>query len=341
MSSGPNNIGFSKETDLQLFAVAPALQKVDPARATKLLQESPETAKWLIQYPNGLESFDQNHSFHHLGAAVHRSTAVPRELRTFGVANASSLLALSQEDEGLEFTRSDFPYYLQPSGLGFFEQFADHKSPEYAAYHTVMSAHQPDVLAAVANVPEMRKVPTSCSGDGDWCYETYPQANLIRSLAEDWTYGSQEENARAALKALPTVLEKIPAQQRCAPLADAADLYLRLGDRSAANSAVQTGLDAAAQAVEQEDATYHKPFSQLLRPSAACYQALISAGVNAKYDSLYKAVDSVQNPALRAFATAMLARGLLGVPLRRNLVVSANGGYCLIEGQASYCGGLP
>ncbi|MGA3079832.1 MAG: hypothetical protein ABSD44_00450 [Terracidiphilus sp.] len=337
MSSGPNNIGFSKETDLQLFAVAPALQKLDPARATKLLQESPETAKWLIKYPNGVESFDQNHSFHYGGVAVQPFKAVPSDLRTFGVGNA----ALLQEDEGLEFTRSDFPYYLQPSGSGLFEQFTDHKSPEYAAYRAVVSAHQPDVVAAVASVPEMRKVPTSCSGDGDWCYETYPQANLVRSLAEDWTYGSQEEDARAALKALPTVLEKIPAQQRCAPLADAADFYLRLGDRSAANGAVQTGLDAAARAVAQEDATYHKPFSQLLRSSTNCYQRLISAGVNAEYDSLYKAVDSLQHSALRAFATAMLARGLLGVPLRRNLVVNANGSYCLFVGQASYCGGLP
>jgi hypothetical protein len=341
MSSCPNNIGFSKETDLQLFAVAPALLKLDPVRATKLLQKSPETAKWLIKYPNGVESFDQNHSFHYGAAAVQPSKAVPSDLRTFGIDNARGMPAFLQEDEGLEFTRGDFPFYGQPSGSSSFEFFTDHKSPEYAAYHAVMSAHQPDVLAAVASVPEMRKVPISCSGDGDWCYETWPQANLVRSLAEDWTYGSQEENARAALKALPTVLEKIPAQQRCAPLADAADLYLRLGDRSAANSAVQTGLDAAAQAEAQEEATYHKPFSKLLRSSTNCYQRLISAGVNAEYDSLYKAVDSLQNPTLRAFATAMLARGLLGVPLRRNLVVSANGSYCSLVGQASYCGGLP
>lgn len=338
MSSGPNVIFFRTETELQLFAVAPALQRLDATRATALLQQHPDTAKWLTQYPLGLESFDQNHSFHG-GAAVQPSTRVPTDLLTFGTDDAGELLNLLQTDEGLEFTRADFPHYIQPTGADFFEQFTDHNSPEYAAYRAIVSAHQPDVLAAVASVPVMRKVPTSCSGpNGDSCNyaETYPQAELIRSLADHWTYAGNNDNARAALQALPVVLEKIPTQHRCAPFADAGDLYLRMGDRRAAYSSIQSGFAAAAKAVTREDAVFKQPSAQLLRSSTSCYQELISAGVNAEFDELYKAVNSLQDPALRAFATASLARALLGIPMRRNLVVSGSGGYSWLEGLGSY-----
>ncbi|HEX4580519.1 MAG TPA: hypothetical protein VH139_00590, partial [Acidobacteriaceae bacterium] len=337
MSSGPNSFSYRTETDFQLFAVAPALQKLAPARAAALLQDHPDTAKWLDKYPRGLESFDQNHSFHG-GTAVRPSALKPKDLLTFGYA-APSEISLLQTDYGLEFTRADFPAYIQPTGSGFFETFTDHNSPEYAAYKAVVNASHPDVLKALGDVPVLRKVASECSGpNGVWCSytDTYPQAGLVGSLADNWTYAGKEENARAALQALPIELEKIPPQQRCALLADAADLYLRMGDGSSAYSAVRTGFSAAAQAATEEDAAYKQPAAQLLRPSEDCYHALISAGVNADFDSLRKAVDSLQNPALRAFATAMLARALLGVPLRRDLTVYAKGSFSSLGGLGSY-----
>lgn len=342
MSSGPNNISFQTETDFQLFAVGPALEKLDPARATTLLREHPATAKWLAKYPQGLESFDQNHSFHG-GDLIQPSSIMPRDLRTFEDAEANEQPSLSADDYGLEFTRADFPAYIEPNGASgeFFETFADHHSPEYSAYQAVVNMPDAEVLIAVDSVPVIRKIPMTCGGpNGAWCNyaETYPQAEVVRSLAEHWTYHGIEENARAALVALPVVLEKIPAQRRCTPLADAADLYLRMGDRDAASAVVQVGLSAAAEAVAQEDAAYKLSVAELLRPSSACYQEIISAGVNAAYRFLYMTVTSLSSPARRAFAAAMLARSLLGVPLRRELQVSANGGYVFREGEVSYSG---
>jgi hypothetical protein len=119
-------------------------------------------------------------------------------------------------------------------------------------------------------------------------------------------------------------------------LATAADLYLRIGDREAATGVIQKGFAAARGLYDREIVSPQlQGFPKGIWNSAEAFRRLITLGVNASMDATLKAVSEIPDPCMRELEQVMIARALLGVPVRRNMTASA-GSLCTVETEVTY-----
>jgi hypothetical protein len=63
---------------------------------------------------------------------------------------------------------------------------------------------------------------------------------------------------------------------------------------------------------------------------------MITLGVNASFASTEAMVQQIPDPVLREYEEIMVARALLGVPVRRYIVMSSSFSFCVGEVDHSY-----
>ncbi|HEX7361758.1 MAG TPA: hypothetical protein VF283_14810 [Bryobacteraceae bacterium] len=327
---GKNSLSYRTYTDIELFAVFPALSRLDPTRAAALLAAHPAVAGYLHRFPNGLPSFDIAGFYPGSGrVGVSPPQQLPLGTATYATEKGAHSMSLSPLDMGLEFTISlNLAERLGVTGSAIPAQPG---SPEAALLGTgnTCPADVAHILASADTVPVSRRVPFICSGlYGNSCsyMEEFPRANIFNALAERCTYYPGKPSAMAALSAEVKLLAQIPADQRPNYLANAADLYLRLGERNLAASVVQTGFEIARDmfATESKSMIY-RSFPKAVWPAAETYRRMISLGVNANFEKTVSAVEAIPDPELRELERLMLARSLLGIPVRQYLIVNASG----------------
>lgn len=156
---GPQeHLTFHSDYDFQLFAVAPALQQLDPVLAASLLAQHAEVAANLARYPQGLLSFYAGESS---GKALVPNRLKPAGLQIYSVVESQNLNPL---DMGLEFT---VPRNLNGLGVtGSEVYFAQPNSPEAVVLGDTVAcpSNLAHVLELAKAVPSLRKVATSCGG---------------------------------------------------------------------------------------------------------------------------------------------------------------------------------
>jgi hypothetical protein len=199
MGAGEHSIAFHSNYDFQLFAVAPALQQLDPALAAGLLAQHAEAAANLRRYPQGLPSFYEGDPY--LG----KDALAPNHQKQVGLQLYNTIEEaqnLKRMDMGLEFT---VPRNLNLLGVtGSSVSFAPPDSPEAAVLGSGNSCPSDLVhsLELAKAVPVLRKVATACNGPigGQWCSynDTFPRASVIQVLAERCTYSGDSTRARVA-----------------------------------------------------------------------------------------------------------------------------------------------
>jgi hypothetical protein len=331
MGSGADAITFHSSYDLQLFAVAPILARLKPDLAASLLLDHGEAASYLKLYPQGLRSWNAS-GFYPGMDVLGISRAKPSGLQLYNSAEEGQ--NLSALDMGLEFTVPRNLNVLGVTGsVGFFPNPND---PEASIIERPGGVCPSDVthrLDLARSIPMTRKVPTACSGGGCSYADTFPRASLVQVIAERCTYYTDPPAARAALQEQIEILNQVPATQRVGYLATAADLYMRLGDTEAAAGVIQRGFSAA-RAIYELDAKSKLPKGILA--SAEAYRRMITLGVNVSLDATRKAIGEIPDPDLRELEKVMEARALLGVPVRRYILVSENGGICWGEVEVTY-----
>ncbi len=340
MSILSNALSYRSYSDLELFAVAPALLKLDPARAAKLLDSHPAVQEYLHRFPGGLPSFDSTFFYANnekLGAAP----PIPRGRDSFATEPGAHTSPLSALDEGIEFT---IPLNLM-QGLGVtgsLVYFASPGSAEAALLGTgnTCPPDVPHILASIDTVPFSRRLPNACSGpNGDWCsyWDQFPRADVVNNIAERCTYYIDKPAALAALSTELHLVQQLPARQRTNYLATAADLYLRLGDRKAAATVLQTGFELAASLFSQDSQSARlQSLPKAVWPSAEVYRRFISLGVNADFEMTRAAVESISDRDLRNLERVMMARSLLGIPVRRIIIFDANGSSMTVHSEPGY-----
>jgi hypothetical protein len=242
---------------------------------------------------------------------------------------------------GLEFT---IPLDLQV-GLGVTGAtvaYAAPGSPESTFLRTDNTC-PPDVqqlLASIDAVPFSRRVPTTCGGpNGGWCNYTdeFPRVEVLNKIAERCTYYPGRSEAFATLNAQVLLISQLPMDRRTDYLANAADLYLRLGDREAAASVVQTGFEvAASQFIEDSKSTVLKGLPKAVWPSAEMYRRMVSLGVNANFDKTRTVVEAISDPELRELERVMIARSLFGIPVRRAIIFYPTGSSMTANSEPGY-----
>jgi hypothetical protein len=216
---GKNSLCYSSRYELELFAVSPALQRLDHHRATALLKEHPNVAEYLKRFPNGLPSFDvmdfYPNSYRLRGFS---SEFVPQGLQLYNSEKGAHSSGVSPMDMGLEFTIPlDLNVGLGVTGSGLF--YANPGTPEYEIYSQSRGCPNDieNPLTLARSVPVSRKVPTTCSGpDGQWCSyeEESPRARLLQAIAEGCTYSRNGGAAHAVLDEESELISQMEPEQQ-------------------------------------------------------------------------------------------------------------------------------
>jgi hypothetical protein len=323
---GYGNLRFYSCYDTQLFAVVPALQKLDPAWAAHLLAQHAEVAADLRSYPQGLASLDSE-SFSPSRTVIRPDERLTR-LKLYNAVEYGQ--DLSRLDMGLEFT---VPRNLSQFGVtGALLFWANPKDPEASILEWGGSCPTdvPHRLELAGSVPIRRRVPPTCAGTCGYL-DTFPRADLIQAIAERCTYYDGTAGARAALHDQLDLLTQMPEETQLSYLANAADLYLRLGDREAATGVVQRGFSVARTIYDDEQRSFRAPSG--FWPAAEAYRRMITLGVNASFDATSELINEIPDSGLRELEQVMLARALLGVPVRRYFI---GDGAAVAEAEIAY-----
>ena len=309
---------FHSNYDYQLFAVAHALQAVDQDQAAALFAQHPEAAEALKRFPEGPYDLSRN-------LAIIPNHQKPMELRLW--SNAGDALNLLPQDIGLEFTVPR-PFLPGVTGTGF--PSYDQRGPEAPVLDQLKTcpADTPQRLEQLAlTVPIVRQVPMSCSGGGCSHMNTFPRPDLFQFLATVCINFGGPAAARGLLHSQIALIKQMPEDDRADYLVGTADLYLRLGDRDAAADVSQEGFKLARAMYEHElTSDYLEKFAKGFWNSAEIYRQMITLGVNASLDGTRKAVDEIPDANLREIEQVMIARALLGVPIRRQIIANPRAG---------------
>lgn len=322
MSVLGNSIEIHSRYDQQLFALAPVLKELNPARAKSLLEQHPDAAEALRKYPEGLKSFAPD-SFAPRANVLEVSAVKPGGLTLYD--NLQDWHNLSSLDMGLEFTIPRDLFTLGVTGsLVYYGT-----SPLEKSILGTSGKCPSDVLHGLELA---RTIPMQRTPDG-----MYARANLIQVIAERCTYYDSPEGARAAISEQLEILNGIHEEDRVGYLATAADLYLRLGDREAAAGVVEQGFDVARMLYDRELLLPNlQKVPSALWPAAEAYRRMVTLGVNASLDMTRGAIEDIPDANLRKMGRIMIARALLGVPVRRNMTIGENGAFCVTEADVTY-----
>jgi hypothetical protein len=308
---------FHSIYDLELFKVSSALQQVDSNRAAELIAEHDEVREALKQYPKGIESsaaFDFS-----LDYSITPNNQKPMDLRVWSRPSPGDALNLDAPDEGLELT-TPLTYHIDVTG-SHFDSYDYPNGPEVAVLDQLKLCPQDLPLRLEISAQGVPIVRTNPIGQA-----TYPRVELFLFIAEGCIHINVPASAQSALQSSLKIVQQIPAQDRVDFIARAADLYLRLGDRDAAYDVVQEEFDLALSLYKQDSASDKlKAVPAGFWDAAEVYRRMITLGVHASLNRTRKAVDEIPDASLRAIENVMIARTLLGVPVRRRIIVPLNG----------------
>jgi hypothetical protein len=342
VGSGENNLSYSSRYELELFVVAPALQRVAPDRATALLAEHLKVAADLKRFPKGLLSFELRESY----PTSYRLRGwtgeyIPQGLQLYNSEQGAHATGLSPMDMGLEFTIPlDLNIGLGITSSGWY--FAS-GSPESEIYKQNQGCadDMKHGLEQARSVPLTRKVPTTCSGpmgaQGCSYEEENLRVNLLQAMAQSCVSARNSASGHTVLEEEMELVSQMEPDKQTGYLATAADLYLRLGDRAGAAAVVKQGFDAASKMLQREmDAPDLKGIPKAVWPAAENYRRMITLGVNASFASTQDMVGKIADASLRELEKVMVARALLGVPVRRYIVQYPKGSLATGEVDISY-----
>jgi len=327
---------FQSTYDFKLFAVAPALLSLDPKRAEALLAQHEAVAGALKRFPQGIVSIEGKYRAEGLDPSypIHMNQDwIPQGFLLFsGEGPAPKLDAL---DTGLEFTLPDTSN--RPDVLGEGEFYSDLDTPESKILDRTGScpADVVHTLESSRDVPVVRRICFAAGGAGCMGEEnTFPRAKLIQAVAERCAYGGDAARSRQVLEAQLALLPQVPAEDRVKFLADAADLYLRLGDRDRAAQVVELGFAAAREVLDENEKAYQvrdqadqDRVAEALWPADESYRLMLALGVNSDLGATQAAVDAIPDAVLAEYERVMLARALLGVPVSMSMTEGPHGGF--------------
>ena len=172
---------------------------------------------------------------------------------------------------------------------------------------------------------------------GAWAAIDQSRAIQLYRQAFSYARGSTA-NVRAPLETaiLLKIMNQISEEDRVPFLVQAADLYLRAGDKEASANVIQDGFKLARAAYEKEAAS--KTSSGAVPPcyweAAEIYRQMVTVGAYASLERTREAVDEIPDAGLRNVEKVMVARALLGVPVRRRITINASGVIQADQGMA-------
>jgi hypothetical protein len=245
-------------------------------------------------------------------------------------------------DMGLEFTIPlNLNIGLGVTGSGGFYSAPGSTESELFKKYSGCSDDQSQLLKESFSVPHSRKVATMCSGPsgGEWCSyrDEFPRAHLLQAIAVSCAWQTNRPTTHAVLREEMKLISQMEPAEQTEFLAMAADLYLRIEDKEHAQEVVKEGFTTAKKLLQLDLATPGlKEVPAAVWDAAETYRRMITLGVNASFANTEAMVQQISDAALREYEQVMVVRALLGVPVRRYMVMYSSGSSVLGEVDVSY-----
>jgi hypothetical protein len=172
----------------------------------------------------------------------------------------------------------------------------------------VIDSSETDPVQAIAQAATL---PASASGP----FPQSPRGRVLEAIARA-NIKSHPAIAKQAVDELKKMAEELPPDSQVMYLASAADLYLQLGDKDAAEKLVSEGLKAADKMLEQ-DSNADDPNTALKAwwPSTDAYRRFVEIETKISHRSTANVLKEIKDSEIRTVESIMVARTLLGVPM--------------------------
>jgi hypothetical protein len=280
---------FGSRYQYDLFALLPTLQRLDESRAKQLLEENQTLQDKLQQFPQGLSSLDPPPPPGAPKDASSKRRGLSTMVRTNdrpgagpGISAAAAQAQMNQE--------------TQRKALDIAQE--GETDPTQAIAHSM-------------TLPIKLDGPMGGNSPRGNTLEAIAKANAKKNPA----------GADQALSDLRKIIPDLPLRLQAQYLSSAGDIYLLLDEKGNAEKVVSEGLKIADKMLEN-DINPENP-NQALKawwPSADAYRRFVEVQAKISHPATLNVLKEINDPEIRATESIMVARSLLGLPLKRLIV---------------------
>ena len=148
-----------------------------------------------------------------------------------------------------------------------------------------------------------------------------PRAQALDGVAQQ-VWKDSPSAAKQALDELRKLLPDLPLQLQVQYLGSAANMYLKLNDQESAEKAVTEGFKIADKILENDTNADH-PNSALKAwwPSVDAYRRFIEVETKISDRKAIKILTEIKDPEIRTVESIMVSRSMLGMPVKRIMIV--------------------
>jgi hypothetical protein len=282
---------FGSRYQYDLFALLPLLQQLDESRAKQLLEENQALQAKLQQFPQGLSSLDPppppGAAKGSDGNARRRGLSTMVRSGDRGGAGPGQSAAAAQIQMNQETMRR----------AGDIAQEGE-TDPTQAIAHSM-------------TLPV--KIDGPMGGNS-------PRGNALEAIAKA-NVKKNPAGADQALSDLRKITPDLPLRLQAQYLSSAGAIYLQMDEKGNAEKVVSEGFKVAEKMLEN-DVNPANP-NQALKawwPSADAYRRFVEVQAKISHAATLNVLKEINDPEIRATESIMVARSLLGLPLKRFIV---------------------
>jgi hypothetical protein len=289
--AGPGGVAsFANAYQFQLFAVLPLLRKLDEDRAKKMLEENQDLQAKLNQYPDGINSLMPPPK---PGAAT-RTMASVRTADGPGQGPGAG----AGPRPGGPAPGNATQDYMRREAMRKLQEIADEgeKDPTQAIAHSMTLPVKMDDRGAVL---------------------ASPRASALESIARA-NVKKNPTGATQALSELRKITADLPLRSQAQYLSSAAALYLQMEEKDSAEKVVSEGFKVADKLLEI-DTNADDPNTALKAwwPSTDAYRRFVEVESKISPRATMGVLREIKDPEIRTTESIMVARSLLGLPMKR------------------------
>src|SRR5262249_23373062 len=299
--AGPGGVAsFANAYQFQLFALLPILRKLDEGRAKQLLEENQDLQAKLNQYPDGINSLMPPPK---PGGASARTTASVRTTDGPGPGPGAG----SGPRAGGPAPGNAAQDYMRRETMRKTQEVAEEgeKDPTQAIAHSMTLPVKMEGGGPVMGSPRATSL------------EAIARANVKKNPA----------GATQALSELRKITADLPLRAQAQYLSSAAALYLKMEEKDSAEKVVGEGFKVADKLLEI-DTNADDPNTALKAwwPSTDAYRRFVEVETKISQRTTMTVLRDIKDPEIRATESIMVARSLLGLPMKRFTVAEKKKG---------------
>jgi hypothetical protein len=282
---------FASRYQYDLFALLPLLRLLDESRAKQLLEENQVLQDNLQRYPQGLSSLDP-----------------PPPPGTAKDSNSNRRGLSTQVRMGLGSGSGAGQGQSAAAAQAYMNQETQRRARDIA------QEGETDPTQAIAHSTTLPvKIDGPMGGNS-------PRANALEAIAKA-NVKKNPTGAQQALSDLRKIVPDLPLRLQAQYLSSAGNMYLQMDEKASAEKVVSEGFKVAEKMLEN-DINPDNP-NQALKawwPSADAYRRFVEVQAKISHPATLNVLKEIKDPEIRATESIMVARSLLGLPLKRLMV---------------------